>query len=204
MSLDPSMLANLSPAELAELLAKAATANPDAFKSVIQDNADVKRLAKQAVGTGGSTRTPSFLEPIWPVVLTSDEVCEAIGVDLDSDDRLTAVLAALDGKVEGSQEAVTLSYESDGRVHKVRFTVLSEDNSAESTLVKALDMIEGAAADKFSAVAEKYRKRVRAGRVDEATRKEHLERFDNAVAARKASLEAANPAPVAPPPPPAS
>lgn len=204
MSLDPSMLANLTPEELAQLLAGAAAANPDAFKQAISESADVKRLAKQAVGTGGSSRTPSFLEPIWPVVLTSDAVLAQFGVERGENDdaTLTAVLAAIDGKVEGSQEACTLQYESGGRVHKVRFTVLSEDNSAEGTLNKALEQVEKAAADKFNAVAEKYRKRVRAGRVDEETRKEHLARFDAAVAARKAKLEGSKSAPKPPPVPP--
>lgn len=204
MSFDPSLLAGLSPADFQALMEQAAAANPAAFKSAISESADIKRLAKQAVGSGGSTRTPSFLEAIWPAVLTSDQMVEALGLERGADDgeTLTAVLAAIDGKVEGSQEACTLSYESEGRSHKVRITVLSENNSAVNTLNKALDQVDKASADNFASVAKKYRKRVQAGRVDADTRAEMIEKFDNACAARKGELELSDVAPPAPPAPP--
>jgi hypothetical protein len=201
MSFDPSALASLSPAEFQALLEQAAAVNPEGFRTVIKGSSDIKRLAKQAVGTGGSTRTPSFLEPIWPAVLVSPAMLEALGIE-SGDDDLAAVLSILDSKVEGSQEACTLSYESDGRTCKVRITVLSENNSAQNTLDKALQQIEDANATNFEAVAKKYRKRVSAGRVDSETRKEMVEQFDNATAVRKAALEGDAPAPPAPPAPP--
>jgi len=202
---DPAALASMTPEEFQELLEKAAAANPEGFKTAIKGSADIKRIAKQAVGTGGSSRTPSFLEPIWPVVLICDAMLSSLGLERSEsdDDTLVAVLAALDSKVEGSQEACTLEYATNGRINKVRLTVLSESNAANQTLDKALAEVEAANKDNFKAVADKYRKRVKLGRVDAETRKESLSKFDAAVAARKAVIEAAQSTPVAPPPPPA-
>ena len=181
-----------------------AAVNPNAFKSVISDSADIKRLAKQALPTGGSTRTPSFLEPIWTSVLICPAMLEATGVPhgAPDDETLTAVLAALDSKIEGQQEAVTLSYTSEGRNHKVRLTLLSEDRAAEGKLSAALDKVEAASEKDFEAISLKARKNVKGGRIDAETRAEYLAKFDEAVSARKAALEGTNMPPSAPPVPP--
>jgi len=203
---DPTMLASLSPEDFLKLMEAAAHANPDAFKQSITGSADIKRLAKQAVGTGGASRTPSIFEPIWPVVLISDSFLTAVGVERAESDEETLglVLAAIDGKVEGSQEACTLEYISNDRSHRVRFTILSEDNSAQGNLDKALAMVEASNAANFTATSEKYLKRVKSGRVDKATRTELVAEFTKAVTAKKAALDAAAAAAAPMPPMPPS
>lgn len=202
MSFDAAALQHLSPDELKKIMAMVAAQDTSAFKEFLNEDADAKRAAKQALGTGGSKRQPSWLEPIWSQILTCDAMLDALGISRGETDSetLTSVLSIIDGRVEGSQEAVTLTYETDGRSHKVRITVLSEDNAASGVLAKALEQVEAASSDNFTKVADKFRKRVKLGRIDSATKKEMLEQFESAVQRRAAEINAASAAP--PPPPP--
>ena len=199
--LNAAMLAELSPEDLRDLLAKAASQDPAAFAAAAAENSAVKQKLKSEIGTG-SPRVASFLDAVWRAVMVTDEMLGSLSIDrCDTDEEtLNNVLATIDAGITGSQDACTFEYTTgDGRAHKVRLTALSEDYTASGILNKALTSVAAADAEGFGKVVDKYQKRLKTVRVDKATRAEYTAQYEAAVASRKAELETS--APAAPTPP---
>lgn len=201
---DPTVLANLSQADILALMESLAASQPDAMKGVFKNSSEVQRLAKQAVPSGGRARTPrsTFFSKLWNVVFASDAMVDALGLEIEEGkDVLTSVLAKLDSSVEGQSDGYTFSYFDGGRDHKVRFTIVSEDRAAEGKLASALDKVLKSNSENFAAIANKAINAVKLGRVDAVTKAEQMTEINSAIEARKTELE--SDVPTAPPLPPA-
>ena len=199
MSINPNMT-NMSQEDLQAMLLAMLQSNPDVLSDFARNNEDAQRLFKKAL-PAATKRSTSFLSDVWPLAFAAMAGAFDLELDDDDEDAYKAVLKVIDGQIEGTQDACTFSYVSGGREHKVRVTILSEDNNASGVLDKAIKVVSEAAAGDLADLAEKYRKRVRSGRVDEETRKEALASFDAAVKARQDGLMAEVPEPTEAVPP---
>lgn len=201
MTFEPNT-STMSHEDLQAMLLAMLQSNPEVLTDFAKTNEDAQRLFKLALPKAPS-RSASFLSEVWPIAILAmaDDLKVEIE-DPEDEDAYKACLKAIDAGVTGTQDACTLSYVDAGREHKVRITVLSEDNNASGVLDKAIKTVAEASAEDFEELAEKSRKRVKTGRVDEVTKKENLAAYDAVVQARKTALEADVPEPEAPPAPP--